>query len=210
MRNQELFQACTTQCIWCKEQWPIKATKGQMLHVGPYTQDPKLFSTPCKAAAIREAFEYVGYAGGVVIKWKARKPETLIEILTIRKGRVAKNGGLGRCIDSPKNRRFWRTGTEATLSVAEWPKWMRSAGGGEDTPPERLKECRDELRFFDEIDYWTRQVCTDGLDYRPVEPGPHNGLSNMPEPTCNYGFGCTTCWERYEKAYSKMSEAWCD
>jgi hypothetical protein len=81
----------------------------------------------------------------------------------------------------------------------------------EDTyTPERLKNCRNELRFFDECDFITRLECTEGQQYRPVEPGPHNGKSNMNEPTCNGGFGCTTCWERYEKAYDKMSEAWCD
>jgi len=201
--DRELFKACTSQCIWCLEQWPIKTTGGHMLHVGPFTQDKQLFSTVCKAESIRQAFEYVGYKGGKEKVWKARKPTILRQKINAYYADNKKNGGLGMVMDSPRNRSFWRSGIEATLTVAEWPKWMRR---DEDTPPERLKDCRDKLRFFDELDYWTRKECTEGLQYRPHIPA--NG--NMPIPTCNGSFGCTTCWGRYEVAYHKMSEKWCD
>jgi hypothetical protein len=215
MNPRELFKACTAQCVWCKEQWPIKATGGHMLHVGPFTQDKLLFSTVCKAESIRQAFEYLGYKGGKQIKFKARSPEAMKNIIAGYYEANRRGKGLGMHIDSPKNRSFWRTGIRCTLEVADWPKWMRSTSYSgeqkEDTcTPERLKDCRNELRFFDECDFITRQECTEGFQYRPVEPSHHNGLNNMPEPTCNWGFGCMTCWERYETAYNKMSEAWCD
>jgi hypothetical protein len=218
MNPKELFTACTTQCVWCKEQWPIEATDGHLLHVGPFTQDKHLFSTICKAESIRQAFEYIGYKGGKQIKFKARSPEALKNIIANYYEANRKGKGLGMHIDSPKNRSFWRTGIRCTLDVAEWPEWKRSHQMSDDgtykpsepTSPERLKSCRDELRFFDECDFITRRGCSEGLQYRPVEPDSMNGLRNMPEPTCNGGFGCTTCWERYEKAYGKMSEGWCD
>jgi len=215
MKDIELFKACTAQCIWCQEQWPIKATGGHMLHVGPFTQDKQLFSIVCKAETIRQAFEYVTYKGGKQVVFKARKPATLKKIIEGYYAAVHKdNKGLGMVIDSPKNRSFWRVGKEATIEVADWPDWKRSSYQLEDgtyrpterTSPERLKQCRDELRFFDECDFVTRQECSEGLQYRPQIPD----RGNMVQPTCNGGFGCVTCWERYEKAYDKMSEHWCD
>ncbi len=153
MNPRELFKACTTQCIWCKEQWPVVATGGHMLHVGPFTKDKQLFSWVCKAEPIRQAFEYVTYKGGKQIVWKPRSAKVLYDILTKRHGR---NGGLCKNVMSPDNRSFWRTGSRATLEVASWPKWMQSCGvdGTQKEPvsDERLKDTRDELAFYDECD----------------------------------------------------------
>jgi len=202
MKDRELFKACVSQCIWCKEQWPVLATGGHMLHVGPYTRDKQLFSTICKAESIRQAFEYITYKGGKQVVWKARKPAALRKVIENYYEKTRKSNGLGMTMDSPQNRSFWRTGIRCTLDVAEWPKWK---SGGE-VSPERIENCRHELLFFDECDYVTRQQCSGNLQYRPTVPD----RGNMNTPTCNGGFGCVTCWERYEKAYDKMSESWCD
>ncbi len=202
MNPRELFKACTTQCIWCKEQWPVVATGGHMLHVGPFTKDKQLFSWVCKAESIRQAFEYVTYKGGKQIVWKPRSAKVLYDILTKRHGR---NGGLCKNVMSPDNRSFWRTGSRATLEVASWPKWMQSCGvdGTQKEPvsDERLKDTRDELAFYDECDSACRQQCTENLQYRPKLD------RNWSEPTCNDGMGCMTCWERFEKAKEEWENA---
>ncbi len=200
MNPKELFKACTSQCMWCKEQWPVLATGGHMIHVGPFTKDKQLWSTPCKAEAIRQAFEYITYKGGKLVIWKARTPTALKKIIGNYYEANRKGKGLGMNIDSPNNRSFWRTGIRCSLEVVEWPEWMRSQSvSGRLSPkdtPERLKHLRDELRFFDECDYIVRQQCTENLQYRPHMPD----RGCMPRPTCNGGFGCSACWERYERA----------
>lgn len=189
MKNKELFDACTKQCVWCYEQWPVVATKGQMLHVGPYTKDKELFSTPCKATTIREAFEYVGYKGGKKVEWKAPMPRKL---------------GALRKTSSPNNRKFWRNVTECSLSVSEWPDWKRSMGSKKSTP-EEVKRMREELRHYDALDYWASKECTEGFQYRPsLDKG------RITEPVCNWGLGCTTCWERHETYEKKLQENFCD
>jgi hypothetical protein len=198
---KELFKAVTSQCVWCKEQWPILATGGHMIHVGPFTKDKLLWSTACKAEPIRAAFEYVTYKGGKQIVFEAREPVKLKKIIEDNYGAMRR--GLNMRIDSPKNRSFWRTGIRCSLDVAEWPRWMRSAGqkdGVEDTPPERLKQYRDELRFFDECDFITRQQCSDNFQYRPIWRS-----GNLVQPNCNGGFGCTTCWGVYEAEYEEFN-----
>jgi len=189
MKNKELFDACTKQCVWCSEQWPILATAGgQMLHVGPYTKDEKLFSISCKAVTIREAFEYAGYRGGKEIEWKAPTPKKLSS----------------HRAPSPDNRKFWRNITVCSLQVSEWPDWKRSMGSSKSTP-EELKRMRDELRCYDALDYWARKECTENLQYRPsLDKG------KITKPTCNWGFGCVTCWERHETYENKLQENYCD
>jgi hypothetical protein len=202
MKDKELFIACTTQCIWCLEQWPIKATGGHMLHVGPFTQDKHLFSTVCKAESIRQAFEYITYKGGKQIVRKPRTAKQLYFILT--KGEK-RNGGICKRVMSPDNRSFWRTGCRATLEVAGWPEWMQSYGiDGKKSEPvsqERLKATREEILFYDECDFACRQQCTENLQYRPKLE------RNWTEPTCNDGMGCMTCWERFEKAKEEWENA---
>jgi len=198
MKNRELFKAVTGQCAWCREQWPVRATEGRMLHVGPYTRDLRLFFAACDAKAIREAFEYTGYDGGKKVVWEARTPARL-------KKAHAKAPGtqLTMNVSSPKNRRFWRGPIEATLSVAKWPDWMRS---GEPVSEERQQRCRDELRLMDEMDYWVQQPCT-GPQYRKAW---NKENTNLLKPACNWGFGCAACWDAYEKAYDELSKNWGD
>jgi hypothetical protein len=169
-----------------------------MIHVGPYTKDPHLFSTACDAGSIREAFEYTDYAGGKRVIWKARKPAELVKT----KGQ-SPGLSLAMNITSPDNRRFWRGPIRSTLTVAKWPDWMRS---GERISEERLQKCRAELLLMDEMDYWVRQPCT-GPMYHEAWNSEH---SNLLEPTCNWGMGCTACWAVYEKAYDKLAENWID
>jgi hypothetical protein len=173
-------------------------------------------SAKIRKAAAKEAFTrlerltvdfleglYTGYKGGKQKKWKVPKPEAIKQIVAEYYAKC--KGGLGRVVDSPDNRSFWRTGVEATLEVATWPKWKRGGENAEDTPPERLKECRQELSLYDAMDYWTRIACTENLQYRPrIEKGCYT------QPTCNYGFGCTTCWERYEVKMEEESRNHCD
>ncbi len=202
MRDKELFIACTTQCVWCKEQWPVLATGGEMVHVGPFTKDKRTFSWPCAAKSIREAFEYITYKGGKQIVWKPRSAKVLYGILT--KGEK-RNGGFCKRVQSPDNRSFWRTGVRATLEVASWPRWMQSYGvDGKQSEPvsaERLQEARNEILFYDECDFACRQQCTENLQYRPKLD------RNWNEPTCNDGMGCMTCWERFEKAKEEWETA---
>lgn len=190
MKNEELFDACVKQCVWCEEQWPIIAAGGQMLHVGPYTKDRKLFSANCKAAAIREAFEYVGYKGGREIGHKAPTPKKL--------GESAK-------ASSPSNRAFWRNLTECSMSVSEWPMWKRGVDidgtKPKPTAPEELKRMREELRYYDALDYWARKECTEGLQYRPTIV---KGRVN--EPTCNWEIGCVICWIKHDTFQSKLND----
>jgi hypothetical protein len=206
MKKNELFKACTAQCDWCKEQWPVKATGGHMLHVGPFTKDPQLFSLACKAEPIREAFEYVGYDGGKQVVWKPRPAKVLHAIVAGRKlGHKSANGfGFCKNLDSPKSRSFWRTCTRAVLEVAGWPEWMQSCSvtgeKSERVTEERLKGCREDLLFWDECDFACRQPCTENLQYRPLLD------RNWSKPTCNDGMGCMVCWERYERAVNDWEE----
>lgn len=201
MKNKELFAAVTGQCVWCAEQWPVTSFLGHLTHVGPFTKDPKLFHHPCDASQIRLAFHYEDYKGGKQIKFKPRSPKEINEALAECK----RQGKPIMVLDSPGNRSFWRGPIQATLEVATWPDWMRQ--GSEKTSPERLKQCRDELCYFDEIDWWARQPCSDNLQYRPHWNEAH---TNLVKPSCNSGFGCITCWERYEKEYDRISANWCD
>jgi hypothetical protein len=203
MNDRALFKACTTQCSWCFEQWPLVLREGVLVHVAPFTKDPRLCFFRCDALPIRSGLKYTGYKGGKQKKWKVPKPEAIKQIVAEYYAKC--KGGLGRVVDSPDNRSFWRTGVEATLEVATWPKWKRGGENAEDTPPERLKECRQELSLYDAMDYWTRIACTENLQYRPrIEKGCYT------QPTCNYGFGCTTCWERYEVKMEEESRNHCD
>lgn len=195
MKNTELFKACAAQCLWCKEQWGLVEHKGRYIHVAPFTRDPQLFSHSCEAEAIRTAFKYYTYAGGKQVKWKARPAKELVAIMT---GKHKRNGGLTRNITSPENRVFWRGGLRATIEVASWPDWKRS--GSERVTPERLRDVRDELLFYDECDYAVRQPCTENLQYRPQLD------RTWKEPTCNDGIGCATCWGRYERAVKEWED----
>ena len=185
MRDKELFVACTKQCVWCAEQWPVLATGGQMIHVGPYTKDKSLFFYPCKADSIREAFEYVGYGGGKINKWRTPPIEKLLGV---------------KVMASPETRAFWRGLNTASLNVSEWPDWKRSIGGKKSTP-EELKHMREELLYWDALDYWARKACTENLQYRPSIV---NG--RIAKPTCNWGLGCVTCWGRYDTYEKKLHE----
>lgn len=203
MTDRELFKACVSQCVWCEEQWPLAESRGKLVHVGPFTKDPKLFSKACDADTIRKAFKYPGYKGGKQIKYKARAAEELRRV--VENYYKASSKGLGMNMDGPSNRSFWRGPIEATIEVASWPEWKRS--GSPAPTPDRLKRSRDELRFFDECDFITRQPCSDSLQYRPLL---NKARTNLVKPPCNGGFGCTTCWERYQAEHDKMSANWCD
>jgi hypothetical protein len=193
MKSKELFDACVKKCVWCAEQWPLVATGGKILHVGPYTKDRKLFSYSCAATTIREAFEYVGYEGGEEIEWKVPIPRKL---------------GANAKASSPRNRSFWRNLTECSLHVSEWPDWKRSVDlygkkTRKDTPSD-LKRMRDELRYSDALEYWAHKECTEGLQYHPTIK---NG--RIVQPTCNWEIGCITCWGRYETFSNELHEADC-
>lgn len=193
MQNKELFNACVKKCVWCAEQWPIVATGGQILHVGPYTKDRKLFSQPCAAATIREAFEYVNYKGGKEIVWKAPSPRKL---------------GAPNNSSSPSDRAFWRNLTECSLRVSEWPDWKRSVDvdgkkSRKDTP-EDLKRMREELRYSDALELWARKECTMSFQYRPAIV---NG--RITKPDCNWGFGCVTCWGKHAKFENELHKDSC-
>jgi hypothetical protein len=191
--NKSLFNACLSQCVWCQEQWPTIMHKGEIVHVAPYTKDPKLFCWGCQSASIRKAFGYMGYVGGKQIKWKVPSV-SVIKTTAIR----------------PDTRDFWRNCAEASLNVASWPEWKRSidADGKRAKPAtaEDLKRLRGELLQYDALDYWSRQPCTDNLQFRPGY-----ALGGVfQQPSCNYGIGCTTCWGRYEEFYKEKSKGWCD
>ena len=178
MNNKSLFEACAAQCAWCAEQWPV------VLHSGD-------------AAAIRKGFKYADFKGGKQIRWR---PPSTDEITARLAGRGKSK--FGKNLDSPKNRQFWRGGCEAVIEVASWPDWKRG-GGAESSTPERLGEVRRELAFYDAMDWWTRQPCSDNLRYRPhIEEGV------IVRPTCNGGLGCATCWERYERYDDEHSKDW--
>lgn len=205
MRNKELFNACTKECVWCKLQWPLTLNSRTYEHVGPYTKDRKLFSWNCKANTIRTAFNYAAYAGG----------KKLLRKLPIVKGNKLRMGPCTLTINStsPSNRRFWRTAMNATLSVAEWPDWKLSSEynektgqweRGKHTPPEQLAQIRQDLEHYDALDFIARQTCTENLQYRAKIVG-----GRVPQPSCNGGVGCTTCWMRHDTYRDKQSEG-CD
>jgi hypothetical protein len=203
MRNKELFTACTSQCVWCKEQWPVVNHRGGIVHTAPYTKDPKLFCWGCQSGTIRKAFNYMDYTGGKRIRWKVPPAET------IRK--TTPNSIIVR----PSTRDFWRNIIEASLSVSSWPEWKRGISlTGKESPKateEDLKRMRDELLQYDALDYWSRRPCTDNFRFRPgyvLGKGFTGGV--FAQPTCNWGIGCTACWEKYEKFYEERSKDWCD
>lgn len=203
MNNKSLFQACTTQCEFCADQWPL--VNG--VHVAPFTKDPNLFSWKCSAVQIRKGFDYWDYKGGKQKKWKVPSAKSLLETYTA----ANKKAKIGRNLDSPANRSFWRCGIRASLEVNSWPEWKRSIGSKAKTPEEIAKDNADdrqELLFFDAMDYWTRQACTDNHQYRPhYSEGSHGYIVT---PTCNHGLGCTTCWAKYKAYYDKESKNWID
>jgi|SRR5208337_3017831 len=203
MNNKSLFAACLSQCVWCRERWPIIAHGGEIVHVAPYTKDPKLFCWGCQSETIRKAFNYMGYAGGKQIRWKVPSVDTIK--LTTPNSIVVK----------PGTRDFWRSCTEASFNVASWPEWQRSSGlHGEKphkTTEEDLKRMRDELLQYDALDYWSRQSCTDNFRFRPgyiLGKGFTGGV--FAQPTCNWGVGCTACWGKYEKFSGEQAKNWID
>ena len=214
MNNRSLFAACTTQCVWCLEQWPVVEHRKHMVHVAPFTEGPMLFSRGCEAESIRRGFKYMDYSGGKRVKWKPPSVESLLNSLGAYY-KSSEKSGLGKSLGSPGNRSFWRGGCRAVIEVASWPEWKRSTNySGEprkvETPEEQaasLKRVRDELLFYDAMDYWTRQPCSDNLQYRPHW---NKARTNVAEPTCNGGVGCATCWALYEKDYDERSKNWCD
>ena len=183
----------------------------RVIHVAPYTRDPLLFSRLCTAEPIRKGFKYMGYEGGEQNGWPVPSAQSLVDILNRNNQTPASEGKpLKKNVSSPHTRRFWRGGLEATIEVASWPAWKRGNDPDDQDPALiaiRLKHVRKELLVYDAMDYWSRQQCTDNLQYRPHmnEKG-----SNLVMPSCNWGLGCTTCWERYERAYEKMTEKWSD
>ena len=185
--------------------------QANVVHVAPYTRDPLLFSHICDAEAIRKGFKYMTYDGGVQEYWPVPSAQSLIDMLNMNRARSAEDGKpLRKNVSSPHTRRFWRGGLRATIEVASWPAWKRGNNDDDQDPALiaiKLKQVRRELLVYDALDYWTRQQCTDNFQYRPHmnEKG-----SNLVEPSCNWGLGCTTCWERYERAYEKMTERWSD
>lgn len=200
MNNKSLFEACVTQCAWCNAQWPL--VNGS--HVAPFTRDPKLFSWRCEALSIRKGFDYWDYKGGKVKKWKVPSPQTLLEAL----GAYGKGKKLSKNISSPDNRSFWRNAIRCSIEVRSWPEWKRG-GSKQLSPAEIVKEDnddREELLFYDAMDFWTRESCTENHQFRAgtlvdCEDGKGQYFAR---PSCNYGFGCTTCWAKYEK----HSEEW--
>lgn len=192
MDNKALFEACASQCVWCAEQWPVITRGESVLHVAPFTQDPALFQWGCDSKTIRKAFKYPDYRG-TKFKWT---PPTA-EVMRMAE-RLGGSRGLVKLVTSPKGRAFWRGTITASLSVASWPMWKRSIDQyGEkpkETTSEELKVMREELLRYDALDYWSRQPCTENLQYRP-----NFRTGHVIKPACNNGVGCTTCWERFEK-----------
>jgi hypothetical protein len=160
--------------------------------------DHTLFRQPCKAAAIREAFNYYGYKGGKVIRWRPPSAKKL-------KAAEDADRRLFRAHLAPSSRAFWRNLHRASLEVASWPDWKRSIDLYAKTPkkdtPEDLKAMRDELLHWDALDYWQRQPCTEDERYRPAIV-----RGRVTEPTCNSGLGCSGCWARHEAFRDKLSE----
>jgi len=143
----------------------------------------------------------MGFEGGTEVVWSPRKPEDLLAIIK-EYWRQAK-GKLGKNVSSPNNRAFWRNAVECSIRVSAWPDWKR--GTAEASTPEELKQLRLELLYYDEMDYWTRQACTDSLQYRPG----WDDKGALIKPSCNHGFGCTTCWERYENRQEEATKNSC-
>jgi hypothetical protein len=201
MDTKDLFDACSEECIWCREQWPVLEFRGAIVHVAPFTKDPLLFRYPCSAASIRKGLKYMGFDGGIEIKWTLRKPEEVMAIARDYWRRAS--GKLGKNVGSPKNRAFWRNAVECSIRVSGWPEWKRGNSGA--STPAELKRMRSEIIYYDEMDYWTRQACTESQQYRPG----FDSKGALIQPTCNYGFGCTTCWSRYENQYNEITEDCC-
>jgi hypothetical protein len=202
--NKAIFAACISQCEWCVEQWPVVVYEKNIVHVAPFTKDPKLFYWSCDSSTIRRAFNYMEYKGGKKVSWTPPS-EAAITLMN----RLSGKGGIVKNVTSPKSRDFWRGTIRASLQVASWPLWKRSVDIDGKKPkeitPEELRRMRDELLSYDALDYWTRQPCTESLQYRP-----HLNKGRVEKPTCNHGIGCIGCWGRYEVFYNDLHKNACD
>lgn len=193
---KSLFAACTEQCVWCKDQWPVTEYRGSIVHVAPFTRDPQLFRWTCDADQIRKGFRYMDYKGGKKYRWSMPTPELL---------RTMKSLSRIKNISSPENRTFWRNSVEASLSVASWPEWKRSLGSDGNprpaTTPAELSRLRNELLQYDVLDYWARRTCSHNQQYRPkIDKG------RILRPDCNDGIGCTGCWTQYERYSDELNK----